>query len=63
MKKFRVCIEEIVSDEFEVEATNEKEAIEITRERYKNGEFVLEPGNLEDVKFGVVKCNELQFTD
>lgn len=63
MKKFRVCIEEIVSDEFEVEATNEKEAIEITRERYKNGEFVLEPGNLEDVKFDVVKCNELQFAD
>lgn len=63
MKKFKVCVEETVSDEFEIEASDEKEAMEIAKTRYRNGEFVLEPGNLEDVRFGIVKCSGIQFED
>jgi len=42
MKKFSLVIEELVSDTFVVEAENETKAVE----KYKVGEFVLEPGNL-----------------
>jgi len=43
---FKVTIEEMVSETFEVEATNIEEAMQIAEEKYNNGEFVLEPGNL-----------------
>lgn len=43
---FKVTIEEMVSETFEVEATNIEEAMQIAKEKYNNGEFVLEPGNL-----------------
>lgn len=46
MEKFIVTIEEMVSDDFEVLAENYEEAEKIAVEKYKNGEFVLEPGNL-----------------
>ena len=44
--KFKITIEEHVSQTFEVEATDIGEAMEIAEEKYNNGEFVLEPGEL-----------------
>ncbi len=44
--KFVINIEEVVSQDFEVEAEDAGEAIEIAEEKYKKGVFVLEPGNL-----------------
>jgi len=44
--KFKVCIEETVSEEFEVEAKNKKDAVEVAIKKYKNCEIVLEPGNV-----------------
>ena len=46
MKKFKIIIEEMVSQEFEVEANDMDEAMEIAEEKYYNGEFVLDPGEL-----------------
>jgi hypothetical protein len=46
MAKYRVTIEEITTQDFEVEAENLDEAIDKTIENYKNGKFVLEPGNV-----------------
>lgn len=46
MKKIKVTIEEHVSQTFEVEANDIEEAMEIAEEKYNNGEFVLEPGEL-----------------
>ena len=46
MTKYRVTIEEIITQDFEVEAENLDEAINRTVEKYKSGEFVLEPGNV-----------------
>lgn len=46
MKKFAITIEEMVSQEFDVEAETAEEAMEIAEEKYKSGEFVLEPGGL-----------------
>lgn len=44
--KFKITIEEHISQEFIVEATDIDEAMEIAEEKYNNGEFVLEPGEL-----------------
>lgn len=46
MKKYAITIEELVSKEFVVEAKDAKEAMEIAEKKYKNGEFVLDPGKL-----------------
>lgn len=45
-KIFKVTIEEHVTETFEVEAANIEEAMEITMNKYNNGEFVLEPGEV-----------------
>jgi len=46
MQKFKITIEEMVSETFEVLADNDDQAISIAIEKHKSGEFVLEPGNL-----------------
>lgn len=46
MKRFVVTIEEHISQAFEVEANDIEEAMEIAEEKYNDGEFVLEPGNV-----------------
>ena len=45
-KMFEIAIEEMASQIFLVEAQNENEAMRIAIEKYDNGDFVLEPGNL-----------------
>ncbi len=54
MKKFCVVIEETVSEEFEVEAESKEDAILKSIQKYRNGEFILSPGNLESKKISVV---------
>lgn len=44
--KILVNIQEVVSETFEIEANSVEEALEIAREKYDNGEIVLEPGEL-----------------
>ena len=44
--KFKITIEEHVSQCFEVEANDMKSAMEIADENYRTGKFVLEPGEL-----------------
>jgi len=46
MQKYKITIEEMVSETFEVFADDDEQAIEIAIEKYNNEEFVLEPGNL-----------------
>lgn len=46
MKKFIITIEEHLTEDFEVEAVDYEEAMKIAKANYKNGKFVLEPGNL-----------------
>ena len=49
--KYLVTVEEIVSDEFEIEATTKEEALNKARTLYEKGEIVLEPGNIINVDF------------
>ena len=43
MKKFKIHIEETISDTFTVEAETMEEAMEIAEEKYANGEFLIMP--------------------
>lgn len=51
MKKFNVTVEERVSQNFVIQADSQEEAEELARKLYKNGDLVLERGNLLDVSF------------
>lgn len=45
-KRYTVNIEEVVSQDFKIEADTIYEALEIAEQKYKNGELVLSPGEL-----------------
>ncbi len=51
MKKYEVIIEETVSGSFVVEATSCENAIQIAKDKYKCGDFVNEPGDIEETNF------------
>lgn len=51
LKSFLVTVEERVSQDFVIQADSQEEAEELARKLYKNGDLVLEPGNLLDVSF------------
>ena len=48
---FLVTVEERVSQDFVIQADSQEEAEELAQKLYKNGDLVLEPGNLLDVSF------------
>lgn len=58
MKKYLVTIEEQVSQTFEVMAENADSAKRIAEDRYKNGEFVLEPGNVTARRMAVENSDD-----
>ena len=53
--KYTIIIEETVSEEFTLEAANKKKALEEARRLYRQGKWVLEPGNLVEVRFQVLE--------
>lgn len=48
--QFKILIEETISDTFCINANNKQEAILMAQEKHRQGEFILAPGNLLDVK-------------
>ena len=54
MQTYKIGIEEIVSAEFKVEAENSEQALEIAKEKYRSGEFVLEPGELQSKNISIL---------
>ena len=55
MKKYIVAIEEIVVDNFEVEANSADEAWDIATEKYRKGEFVLHPEEVQFKQMSILK--------
>lgn len=51
--KYKVTIEEHVSQMFEMEADNEKQAEELAAAKYGDGEFVVENGSVTAVMLQV----------
>lgn len=58
VKKFVIAIEETVCQEFDVEAENAEQAIELAENKYRSGEFVLEPGECQYAQMAVVNPEE-----
>ena len=52
--RYTVLIEEVVSQEFAVEASSPEEALRLAKDQYSKGKIVLEPENLEDVSMKIV---------
>lgn len=53
MGVYSVIIEETVTGAFEVEAASAEQALELARERYRAGEYVLSPGEVQAVQMCV----------
>lgn len=47
MKKFVVSIEEHICKDFNIEADSIGDAMKIAEEKYKKGEIVIEPGEVQ----------------
>ncbi len=58
MLKSIVCIEEIISQEFEVIHAASEDPLKIADEKYHAGEFVLSPGEVSYKKIAVVSPPE-----
>ena len=59
MKEFTIAIEETVVQEFRVMAESAEDAIELTEKQYKNGELILESGEVQFRQMAVVSlCEE-----
>ena len=55
MKKFNITIEELLVQEFTLTAKNAEEAVALAKEKYRDGEFILD--------FGEVQFKRLAVTD
>ena len=53
--KYTIIIEETFSEEFILETKSRKAALEEARRLYRQGAWVLEPGNLVEVRFQVLE--------
>lgn len=63
MQTYKIGIEEIVSGEFEVEAETVEQALEIAKEKYRSGEFVLEPGELQSKNLAVLEPESTEWEE
>ncbi len=54
MKKYIVAIEETIVQEFELAADNADEALNVAKEKYRNGEFVLDAGEVQLKQMSVI---------
>lgn len=57
MKKYRVVIEETISEIFEIEADSEEEAVSGAIQEYNEGNFVIGSDNVECRQISVVDEN------
>ena len=55
--KFTINIEEYINQEFEIEANNSSEALEIAIQKYKNSEIVLENPYISGRQIAIAKPN------
>lgn len=56
--KYTITIEEAVTKDFEVEADSADEAYEMAEQKYKSGEFVLNPGECQFKQIAITSPNK-----
>ena len=57
MKKYRLIIEETISETFEIEANSKEEAISGAIQEYNNGNFVVGSDNVEHRQISIMGDN------
>lgn len=65
MKTVRIAIEELCVQEFDIiaDGDNMEDAINRAIEKYKNGELVLEPGEVQARRIAVIKPNSSEWIE
>ena len=65
MKKYTIAIEETIVDEFEIEANDFNEAMNIAEEKYRKGEFVLSPREVQFKQMAVISpsCERTEWNE
>lgn len=53
--KYIIIIEETVAKNFEVEASSADDVYKITEQKYKSGEFILDPGDCQFRQIAIIK--------
>ena len=53
--KYTITIEETCAKDFKVEANSAEEAYEMVEQKYKTGEFVLDPGECQFRQIAITK--------
>ena len=56
--KYTITIEETVAKDFEIEASSADEAYETAEQKYKDGEFVLDPGECQFRQMAITSPSE-----
>ena len=56
MSVYQVIVEETVTGTITIDAEDGEAAIELARQRYESGEYVLSAGELTSVQFGLVSA-------
>ena len=56
--KYTITIEEAVTKDFEIEANSASEAYETAEQKYKDGEFVLDPGDCQFRQITITKPSD-----
>lgn len=60
---FTVTIEELISQEFKMNANSLEEAMNMAKEKYNEGEFVLAPGTLISKQMQAINENSKDITE
>ena len=58
MTKYTIAIEETIVNEFEVLAENTAVAMRIAEKKYKEGDFILNPGEVQFTQMSVVNPSD-----
>ena len=56
--KYTITIEETCAKDFEIEAESANEAYEMAEQKYKTGEFVIDPGECQFRQMAITKPSD-----
>ena len=60
----KICLKQCIKNlNFNIEANTYNEAISIAKEKYNNGEYVLEPGNLLEKRIAVLNGKNCEWVE